>query len=59
MVYDSWLAAKMADTVIFREMTRNSLKPDEVPGCWAATFRGALWQLNKDLWKLNIERLLS
>ncbi len=58
-VNDSWLAAKMADQVIFREMTRNTLNPEEVPGCWSAAFRGALRQLNVTLWQLNIERLLS
>jgi hypothetical protein len=51
--YDSWLGAKIADTVIYREASR--LTGDEIPGCWAATFRGAMAQLNLNLWALNIQ----
>lgn len=57
--YDSWLGAKLADSVIFREMARNTINADEIPVCWAATFRGVMHQLNINLWRLNIERLLS
>ena len=51
---DSWLAAKMADQVIFREMTHNTINADETPGCWSAAFRGALRTLNERFWQLNL-----
>lgn len=54
--YDSWLGAKIADTVIFRELSRDTITPSEAPGCWSASFRGAMTQLNLNLWSLNIQQ---
>lgn len=51
---DSWLASKLTDSLIFREMTANTLTLDEVPGCWAAAFRGVMHRLTRDMWELNV-----
>lgn len=52
-VYSTELAAIAADAVIWDCMIH--LMADELPGCWAAAFRGALRQLNVNLWMLNIQ----
>lgn len=57
--YDSWLGAKMADTVMFREMAHDTLLKSEVPDCWAAAFRGVMRQLNLDMWALNIQQSVN
>jgi hypothetical protein len=58
-VGDSWLAAKIADTVIMREIVAQTIVADEIPICWPAAFRGAMHRLNVEFWKLNIAKALS
>lgn len=56
---DSWLAAKLADTVIMREIVARTIVADDIPVCWPAAFRGAMHRLTVEFWRLNIERTLS
>jgi hypothetical protein len=58
-VPDSWLAAKIADQVIMREIVARSIVADDIPICWPAAFRGAMHRLNVEVWRLNCERLAS
>jgi hypothetical protein len=58
-VPDSWLAAKIADQVIMREIVARSIVADDIPICWPAAFRGAMHRLTTEVWRLNCERLAS
>lgn len=58
-VPDSWLAAKIADQVVMREIVARTIVTDDIPICWPASFSGAMARLNVESWKLNCERLLS
>lgn len=51
---DSAIAAKIADTIIYREMMKDTITLDELPMCWSASFRGALRGLNQKLWQLQL-----
>lgn len=52
-VYDSLLAANAADTLINRHAAQ--MTASELPGCWAAAFRGALRRLNETAWQVQLE----
>jgi hypothetical protein len=58
-VPDSWLAAKIADQIIMREIGARSIVADDIPICWPAAFRGAMHRLTAEAWRLNCERLAS
>jgi hypothetical protein len=58
-VPDSWLAAKLADQIIMREIVARTIVADDIPICWPAAFRGALARLTAETWRLNCERILS
>lgn len=58
-VPDSWLAAKLADQIIMREIVANTIVADDIPICWPAAFRGVMHRLAVEAWQNNIERHLS
>jgi len=51
-VYCSTLAANAADEIIMGHQEK--MTPSEIPGCWAAAFRGALRRLNETAWHLQL-----
>jgi hypothetical protein len=51
---DSGLAAQLADSIIFRELARDTIKVSEIPTMWPAAFRGVLSELNRQWWLVNI-----
>lgn len=52
-VYCSLLAANSADAVISKHASHVTAR--ELPGCWAAAYRGALRRLNENAWRLQLQ----